>query len=63
MMRSGARVLVTGAASGPGGALVEELILPDGAAGTAYASKLADRPAYDAVMRRQAAKLDQVAGP
>jgi NAD(P)-dependent dehydrogenase (short-subunit alcohol dehydrogenase family) len=36
-----------------------ELILPDDAARQAYALKLADRPAYDALMRKQAARLDQ----
>ncbi len=35
----------------------EELILPDPAARAAYALKLSDRRAYDAVMREQAAKL------
>jgi NAD(P)-dependent dehydrogenase (short-subunit alcohol dehydrogenase family) len=41
----------------------DELILPDEAARAAYALKVTDRPAYDTVMRRQAAKLDQVTGP
>jgi NAD(P)-dependent dehydrogenase (short-subunit alcohol dehydrogenase family) len=36
----------------------EELILPDDAARTAYALKRDDRPAYDALMRAQAAKLE-----
>lgn len=36
----------------------EELILPDEAARAAYELKLADRPAYDAVMRKQAARLN-----
>lgn len=36
----------------------EELILPDEAARAAYDLKLADRPAYDAVMRKQAARLN-----
>ena len=36
----------------------EEVILPDGAARQAYRLKWADRPAYDAVMRDQAAKLE-----
>ena len=40
----------------------DELILPDEPARAAYALKVSDRPAYDAVMRRQAAKLDAVAG-
>ena len=35
----------------------DELILPDEAARAAYALKLDDRPAYDATMRRQAARL------
>ncbi len=37
-----------------------DVILPDQAARQAYALKLADRPAYDAVMRAQAAKLEEV---
>jgi NAD(P)-dependent dehydrogenase (short-subunit alcohol dehydrogenase family) len=41
----------------------EELILPDDAAPTAYQLKLADRPAYDAVMRKQAARLNAVGRP
>jgi NAD(P)-dependent dehydrogenase (short-subunit alcohol dehydrogenase family) len=36
----------------------EELILPDEAARAAYALKLGDRPAYDRVMRWQAARLN-----
>lgn len=36
----------------------DELILPDDAARAAYDLKLADRPAYDAVMRKQAARLN-----
>ncbi len=35
----------------------DEVILPDEAARAAYALKLGDRPAYDATMRRQAARL------
>jgi len=35
----------------------DELILPDEAGRAAYALKLGDRPAYDATMRRQAARL------
>ena len=35
----------------------DELILPDPAARAAYALKLRDRPAYDAQMRHQAARL------
>jgi NAD(P)-dependent dehydrogenase (short-subunit alcohol dehydrogenase family) len=38
----------------------EELILPDDAARSAYALKLADRAAYDKVMRRQAAHLNAI---
>ncbi len=37
----------------------DELIVPDQPARDAYALKLADRAAYDAVMRAQAAKLDR----
>jgi NAD(P)-dependent dehydrogenase (short-subunit alcohol dehydrogenase family) len=37
-----------------------ELILPDPAARAAYQLKLGDRPAYDAQMRHQAAKLDEL---
>lgn len=36
----------------------EELILPDPAARSAYELKLKDRPAYDRVMRKQAARLN-----
>jgi NAD(P)-dependent dehydrogenase (short-subunit alcohol dehydrogenase family) len=36
----------------------EELILPDDAARAAYELKVADRPAYDEVMRKQAARLN-----
>jgi NAD(P)-dependent dehydrogenase (short-subunit alcohol dehydrogenase family) len=36
----------------------EELILPDDAARAAYELKLADRAAYDEVMRKQAARLN-----
>ncbi len=36
----------------------EELILPDEAAKAAYGLKVADRAAYDAVMRKQAARLN-----
>jgi NAD(P)-dependent dehydrogenase (short-subunit alcohol dehydrogenase family) len=36
----------------------DELILPDDAARTAYELKLADRPAYDQLMRKQAARLN-----
>jgi len=38
----------------------EELILPDEAARAAYRLKLADRAAYDAVMRKQAARLNAI---
>ena len=38
----------------------DELILPDPAAQAAYEQKLRDRPAYDAQMRRQAARLEQL---
>lgn len=38
----------------------DEVILPDGAARAAYAQKLRDRPAYDAQLRRQAARLDEL---
>jgi NAD(P)-dependent dehydrogenase (short-subunit alcohol dehydrogenase family) len=42
----------------------DELILPDPAARAAYALKLRDRPAYDAQLRHQAARLEQLtAGP
>jgi NAD(P)-dependent dehydrogenase (short-subunit alcohol dehydrogenase family) len=37
-----------------------ELIIPDDAARSAYQLKLTDRPAYDAVMRAQARKLEAV---
>jgi NAD(P)-dependent dehydrogenase (short-subunit alcohol dehydrogenase family) len=36
----------------------DEVILPDPAARAAYEQKLHDRPAYDAQLRRQAARLD-----
>ena len=36
----------------------DEVILPDDAARAAYGLKLADRAAYDAVMRKQAARLN-----
>jgi NAD(P)-dependent dehydrogenase (short-subunit alcohol dehydrogenase family) len=39
----------------------EELILPDDAARAAYALKLNDRPAYDELMRKQAARLNAAA--
>jgi len=39
----------------------EELILPDEAARFAHALKRDDRPAYDAMMRAQAAKLEGIA--
>ncbi len=38
----------------------DELILPDAMAQAAYELKLRDRPAYDAQMRWQAARLDQL---
>ncbi|NYD40135.1 SDR family NAD(P)-dependent oxidoreductase [Nocardioides panaciterrulae] len=38
----------------------EELIVPDPAARQAWALKQQDRPAYDAVMRAQAAKLEEM---
>ena len=38
-----------------------EIVLPDEAAKAAYGLKIADRAAYDAVMRKQAAKLEQQA--
>jgi NAD(P)-dependent dehydrogenase (short-subunit alcohol dehydrogenase family) len=38
----------------------DELILPDPAARAAYALKLDDRPAYDATMRHQAARLERL---
>jgi NAD(P)-dependent dehydrogenase (short-subunit alcohol dehydrogenase family) len=40
----------------------DELILPDPMAQAAYDLKLRDRPTYDAQMRRQAARLDEL-GP
>lgn len=39
----------------------QELIVPDAAAQAAYALKTDDRAAYDAVMRTQAAKLEEIA--
>jgi NAD(P)-dependent dehydrogenase (short-subunit alcohol dehydrogenase family) len=41
----------------------DELILPDEAARMAYELKLTDRPAYDAVMRKQAARLNSMGTP
>jgi NAD(P)-dependent dehydrogenase (short-subunit alcohol dehydrogenase family) len=41
----------------------EELILPDDAARMAYDLKLSDRAAYDAVMRKQAARLNAMGAP
>ena len=41
----------------------DELILPDDAARGAHQLKVADRAAYDAVMRKQAAHLDAMGGP
>jgi NAD(P)-dependent dehydrogenase (short-subunit alcohol dehydrogenase family) len=38
----------------------DELILPDPAARAAYELKLADRPAYDQVMRKQASRLNAI---
>jgi NAD(P)-dependent dehydrogenase (short-subunit alcohol dehydrogenase family) len=38
----------------------EELILPDPMARAAYDQKLRDRPAYDAQLRRQASRLDEL---
>jgi NAD(P)-dependent dehydrogenase (short-subunit alcohol dehydrogenase family) len=38
----------------------DEVILPDPMARAAYDQKLRDRPAYDARMRRQAARLDEL---
>ena len=38
----------------------DEVILPDPTATAAYDQKLRDRPAYDARMRRQAARLDEL---
>ena len=40
----------------------DEVILPDEAARMAYELKLTDRPAYDAVMRKQAARLNALGG-
>jgi NAD(P)-dependent dehydrogenase (short-subunit alcohol dehydrogenase family) len=40
----------------------EELILPDPMSRAAYAQKLTDRAAYDAQLRRQAARLDALGG-
>jgi NAD(P)-dependent dehydrogenase (short-subunit alcohol dehydrogenase family) len=40
----------------------DELILPDPMARAAYHQKLTDRPAYDAQLRRQAARLDELGG-
>ena len=40
----------------------DELIVPDEPARAAYALKQTDRPAYDAMMRAQAAKLDSEEG-
>ena len=37
----------------------EDVIVPDEAARLAYFLKWADRPAYDEMMREQAAKLDE----
>jgi NAD(P)-dependent dehydrogenase (short-subunit alcohol dehydrogenase family) len=39
----------------------DELILPDPMARAAYQQRLTDRPAYDAQLRRQAARLDELA--
>jgi NAD(P)-dependent dehydrogenase (short-subunit alcohol dehydrogenase family) len=41
----------------------EELVLPDEAARAAYRLKLEDGAAYDAVMRKQAARLNALGGP
>jgi NAD(P)-dependent dehydrogenase (short-subunit alcohol dehydrogenase family) len=38
----------------------DEVILPDPAARAAYELKLRDRPSYDAQLRHQAARLDQL---
>jgi NAD(P)-dependent dehydrogenase (short-subunit alcohol dehydrogenase family) len=38
----------------------DELILPDPMARAAYQQRLTDRPAYDAQLRRQAARLDEL---
>jgi NAD(P)-dependent dehydrogenase (short-subunit alcohol dehydrogenase family) len=40
----------------------DELILPDPMARAAYHQKLTDRPAYDAQLRRQAVRLDELGG-
>jgi NAD(P)-dependent dehydrogenase (short-subunit alcohol dehydrogenase family) len=40
----------------------DEVILPDPMARAAYELKLADRPAYDAQLRRQAARLHELGG-
>jgi len=40
----------------------DEVILPDPMARAAYEQKLRDRPAYDAQLRRQAAKLQELDG-
>jgi NAD(P)-dependent dehydrogenase (short-subunit alcohol dehydrogenase family) len=41
----------------------DEIILPDPAARAAYELKLRDRAAYDAQMRHQAARLEELGGP
>ncbi|HET7071781.1 MAG TPA: SDR family NAD(P)-dependent oxidoreductase [Nocardioides sp.] len=41
----------------------DEVILPDPMARAAYRQKLTDRPAYDAQLRRQAARLDELGVP
>jgi NAD(P)-dependent dehydrogenase (short-subunit alcohol dehydrogenase family) len=41
----------------------DEVILPDPMARAAYEQKLRDRPAYDAQLRRQAARLAQMDDP
>jgi hypothetical protein len=38
----------------------DELILPDPMARSAYELKVRDRPAYDARMRRQAARFEEL---
>jgi hypothetical protein len=40
----------------------DELILPDPMSRAAYTQKLTDRAAYDAQLRRQAARLDALGG-
>jgi hypothetical protein len=40
----------------------DEVILPDPMARAAYDQKLRDRPAYDAQLRRQAARLRELDG-